>query len=150
MDRAWPCAPHEQTCRGRRGERATARRLLLELPHVLDGGDRTAYRLPSESVPGLKGHLLNTSTAAASNERCSRVGPEGLSISAFATRPDASIVKRMRVVPVASALNAALGYSGFSQEDTSMRAGVPKGRGTDGGAGGAMTTGAGAAAPKRP
>jgi hypothetical protein len=91
----------------------------------------------------LKGHLLNTSTAAASNERCSRVGPEGLSISAFATRPDASIVKRMRVVPVASALNAALGYSGFSQEDTSMRAGVPKGRGTDGGAGGAMTTGAG-------
>lgn len=80
-----------------------------------DGGHRTAYWLSSVSVPGLNGHLLRTSTAAASNERCSRVGPEGRSISAFATRPEASIVKRMRVVPVTSARSADLGYSGFAR-----------------------------------
>lgn len=52
-------------------------------------------------------------------------------------------MKRMRVVPVTSARSADLGYSGFSQDDTSIRAGVPKARGAAGGAGGAITTGAG-------
>ena len=100
---------------------------------------------PASSVPGLNGHLLSASMAVRSSRRCSREGPADFSISALLTLPAASTVKRILVVPVASARSAAAGNSGFSQVAT-LITGATACRLGAGGAAGAVGPGAGAGA----